>query len=115
MQELGLALRLERRIARQKLEEHDAECIEIAPAVDCASPRLLRRHVRDLALYDAARGLRAPTDGVCDAEVGDLHGTVEPEQDVLGVRSRWTRQSGVPSGAVPAWAAARPSAMRAPT
>ncbi|MFT3766140.1 MAG: hypothetical protein QM820_11595 [Minicystis sp.] len=71
----------ERRAQREQLVEHDAERVDVAPAIDLLPPRLLGRHVPDLALEHA--GLVAEEAGAGDAEVGDLHHALVRHEDVL--------------------------------
>ncbi len=70
------------RPARQDLPEHDAQGVEVAAPVDSLAARLLGRHVAELALEDP--GLLCEQARAGDAEVGDLHRTLERQQDVLG-------------------------------
>ena len=69
------------RATGEDLPEDDAERVEIASPVDALAARLLGRHVAELALEDAR--LLGEEARAGDAEVGDLHGALEGEEDVL--------------------------------
>ena len=71
------------------LPEDDAERVEVAPPVDLLAARLLGRHVAELALEDARSSPKSSR--ARDAEVGDLHGAFEREEDVLRARRRGGR------------------------
>ncbi len=64
--------------------EHDPQREDVGAAVDGAAARLLRRHVRDLALELPGGGLAAgAADGLGHAEVDQLHDAVVRAEDVL--------------------------------
>ena len=67
--------------SREAFPEDDAQGVEVAPAVDLLSAGLLGRHVPELALENA--GLLVDEPRARDPEVGDLHGALEREEDVL--------------------------------
>ena len=73
-----------RHLAGDHLEEEDAGCVDVGPAIGLAPLDLLRRQVGDRAddhpLRDA---LAVRLDRSREAEVGDLHATVIRDQDVL--------------------------------
>jgi hypothetical protein len=69
------------RAPAQDLPQDHAERVEVAPPVDALAARLLRGHVAELALEDAL--LLGEEARARDPEIGDLHGALEREQDVL--------------------------------
>ena len=69
------------RAASERLPEDDAESIQIASSVDLLSARLLGRHVPEFPLQDSLLGREHL--GARDAEIGNLHGALEREEDVL--------------------------------
>ena len=84
LERLVLALSLEEALSGRELEEHRPGREQIAPRVERLSARLLRGHVRDLALELAALRLLADARvALGDAEVDDLHVTRERHDDVL--------------------------------
>ena len=83
-QRLVFARALEEPLPRGELEEHDAGREDVAPEIDGLAPRLLWRHVRDLAFeLSALRRLRRLRVALGDTEVDDLHVTRERDDDVL--------------------------------
>ena len=76
------AVALEGDLAREHLEEHDADRVEVRPLVYPLALGLFRRKVLCRA-EDGARLRHALVAGVRDAEVGDLHGARVVDEDVL--------------------------------
>ena len=74
---------LEETLARQQLVQDDAEREEVAPTVDRLSPRLLGRHVLDLALERPGLGLGGLRRGLGDPEVAELDVALVRDEDVL--------------------------------
>ena len=79
----------ERRVPREHLVRHDAECVDVGPCVGRRiTSRLFRRHVRRRPECDADRRQRRTRRGIGDrlrhAEIGD-DGRVPGEQDVVGL------------------------------
>jgi hypothetical protein len=66
----------------QELPQHDRGRVLIAAAVELLAPRLLGRHVRDLAVDDAGRGLLELERRRRQPEVGQLHLARVRDQDV---------------------------------
>jgi hypothetical protein len=79
--QLGVAP--EQPLAGDRLPEHDAQREHVGAVVDVFSRRLFGRHVVDLALEPARVGVRDPPERARDAEVDQLHGALERDQDVL--------------------------------
>src|SRR5262249_45447751 len=76
-----LAFPMKQRPRAGELEENDARRVDVGAAVDGHPPRLLRRHVRELALDDAFLLLDVARAG--DAEIGELDRPVPRDEDVL--------------------------------
>jgi hypothetical protein len=85
LQELQVRGREKRWLAREQLEHHDAERIEIGSTVDVLSPRrIFRRHVADLAFQHAGERLAGLAGSLGDTKVGDAHAAIEPHQEIAG-------------------------------
>jgi hypothetical protein len=70
--------------AHARLVQHDPDGEHVGPPIEDQVPRLLRRHVEELALDRPVPRLgRAPL-GLRDAEVDHLHLTVVRHEDVVG-------------------------------
>ena len=76
---------LEEPVVDEQLVEHDAAAEDVASLVDALTPRLLGAHVGELAAPGLTRGLPLElVQHASDAEVGQLHLTLETEQHVVG-------------------------------
>ncbi len=70
--------------SREELEEHDPEREQIGARVDRLLRRLLGGHVVRVAFEQPGEGLGHPLLRLREAEVGDEHAAVEPDEDVAG-------------------------------
>ncbi len=68
--------------AGEQLPQHDAGGVHVAAAIELLAARLLRRHVRDLAVDDAGRGLLELERGRRQPEVGELDLAGVGDEDV---------------------------------
>src|SRR6185312_153837 len=81
---VGLAVALEEAPAREHLPENDAGREDVRPPVDVlVAARLLRRHVRELALELPGARRRELARGARHAEVAQARATVHADEDVL--------------------------------
>jgi hypothetical protein len=78
-----VALPAEQVLPRHQLPQHDGEGEDVGARVDLLRVRLLGRHVGELALEDARRGVDHLVGGLGDAEVDQLHVPVAREQHVV--------------------------------
>ena len=80
---------VERDLAREQLERHAADRVEVRPRADVLRHRLLGRHVGRRADRRARRGQEGARlhlrRRLGDAEVGDLHAPVRGDHQVLGL------------------------------
>jgi hypothetical protein len=80
-----LVLAVERDVAGEHLEQHDAERVDVRLAVDVVAERLLGRDVVGRAEHAAVGGQALVVERAGDAEVGDLGRALLVDQDVLGL------------------------------
>ena len=80
-----LVLAVERDVAGQHLEQHDAERVDVGLAVDVVAERLLGRDVVGGPEHAAVGGQALLVERAGDAEVGDLGRALLVDQDVLGL------------------------------
>ena len=80
---------VERDVAREQLERHAADGVQVGPRTDVLRHRLLGRHVGRRADGRAGRGQERAGlhlgGRLGDAEVGDLHAPVGRDHEVLGL------------------------------
>ena len=95
-----VALTKEEALAGDHLVQADSHGEDVGAAVQGQAPHLLGRHIAELALEDASLGLGRLAHRLGDAEVHQLHLSLERDEDVLGADVA-VDQVHLPAGVVP--------------